>query len=55
MSCLRQDFEDWTDSEPEELASDRPSEEEMAEFEEAEKKHAQKVRESFWRISSPAV
>lgn len=43
MACLRQDYEDWADQEPEELA-DRPSEEEVATFEEGEKAHRDKVR-----------
>ena len=39
MACLRQAFEDWLDMEPEEPESDRPTEEELAEFENAEKAH----------------
>ena len=43
MACLRQDFEDWAESEPE-LEKDHPTEEEMAAFEEAEKQYHGKVR-----------
>ena len=39
MACLRTSFDDWLNSEPEDLESDRPTDEEMAEFEEAEKAH----------------
>lgn len=38
MACLRQNFEAWAESEPLEL-DDRPTEEEMAEFEKATKDH----------------
>lgn len=38
MASLRQSYELWVDDTPE-LESDRPSEEEMAEFEEAEGAH----------------
>lgn len=44
MASLRQSYEDWEDSEPEEPYSDRPSDEEMAAFEEAEKRHRDEVR-----------
>lgn len=43
MACLRQDFEVWAESEPEEL-SDRPTEAEMQVFETQEKLHRSKVR-----------
>jgi hypothetical protein len=43
MACLRQSYEDWLECEPEELESDRPSEEEMQAFDEAEKRHVKKV------------
>ena len=42
MACLRQAFDDWLDMEPEELESDRPTEEELAEFENAEKAHKER-------------
>lgn len=42
MACLRQDFDSWLDAEPEELESDRPTEEELAAFEDAEKAHKAK-------------
>lgn len=41
MACLRMSFNKWVDSEPE--LSDTPSETEMQEFEEAEKRHAELV------------
>ena len=40
MACIRLSFEKWVNSEPEELDNDHPSEEQMIEFEEAEKRHA---------------
>jgi len=43
MACLRQEFEDWAESEPE-LEKDHPTEEEVAAFEEAEKEYHAKVR-----------
>jgi hypothetical protein len=46
MACLRQDYEDWADHEPDELDS-RPSEEEVAAFEEAEKSHTDKVSQEI--------
>ena len=39
MASLRQSYENWVDDEPE-VESERPTEEEMAEFEEAEKAHS---------------
>lgn len=44
MACLRQQFGEWIDSEPEELTSDRPTEEELTAFENAEKEYESKVR-----------
>lgn len=44
MASLRQSYEDWEDNEPEEPDNDRPSDEEMATFEEAEKRHREEVR-----------
>lgn len=43
MVCLRLSFDDWLNHEPEEPESDNPTEEEMVEFEQAEKEH----RENF--------
>jgi len=43
MTCLRIAFENWVNNEPGELESDRPTEEELLEFEEAEKQHAELV------------
>jgi hypothetical protein len=43
MAFMRTHFEVWADSYPEE-PGDRPTEEEMAEFEDAEEKHRSKVR-----------
>jgi cohesin complex subunit SA-1/2 len=45
MACLRQDYEEWADEEPEELGS-RPTEDEIAEHEVAEKAHKDKVSHS---------
>jgi cohesin complex subunit SA-1/2 len=39
MACLNQTFNDWINVEPE-LENDRPTDDELAAFEEAEKKHA---------------
>ncbi len=52
MACLRQSYEDWLECEPEELESDRPSEKEMQAFEEAEKRHREKVSDEklLWRF-----
>jgi hypothetical protein len=44
MVCLRQDFADWKASQPDELETDRPSEEELAEYAKAEKSSKAKVR-----------
>ncbi len=40
MAALRMAFQVWLDGEPEELDSDHPTEEQMYEFEAAEKAHA---------------
>ena len=50
MASLRQSYENWVDEEPE-VESDRPTEEEMAEFEEAEKKHRQQFASLEQRAS----
>ncbi len=42
MACLRQDYEEWADQEPEELGS-RPTEDEIAAHEVSEKSHKDKV------------
>jgi cohesin complex subunit SA-1/2 len=42
MACLRQDYEEWADEEPEELGS-RPTEDEIEAHEVAEKAHKDKV------------
>jgi len=39
MACLRTSFEEWLNTEPEEPESDRPTDEEMAAFDDAERKH----------------
>jgi hypothetical protein len=43
MASLRQAFDTWMDSEPEELETDRPTDAEMTAFEEAEKNHTKQV------------
>jgi cohesin complex subunit SA-1/2 len=43
MACLLQELDSWIESEPPELESDHPSEEEISAFEEAEKEHIEKV------------
>ena len=51
MACLRQDFEAWAESEPDE-PSDRPSDAEMQEYEEQEKLHRLQVSWSLpYRVS----
>lgn len=45
MACLRQDFQDWMESMPEEL-SDRPTDAEMQECEKQEKVNQTKVCKS---------
>ena len=40
MATIRMAFKAWLDGEPEELESDHPTEEEMKEYERAEKVHA---------------
>jgi hypothetical protein len=45
MACLRQDYEEWAGEEPEELGN-RPTEDEMAAHEVAEKAHKDKVSHS---------
>jgi hypothetical protein len=44
MACLIQCFNDWIMNEPEELETDRPTDEEMKAFDEAEHKHLERVR-----------
>jgi hypothetical protein len=39
MACLRLSFEKWVNNEPEELETDRPSEDQLNQYEEAERKH----------------
>ena len=39
MASLRQSYEDWINNDPEELANDHPTDEEMAAFSEAEQSH----------------
>jgi len=53
MAALRMAFQSWLDGEPEEPDTDQPSEDQMAEFEEAEKAHASLVSHThipnlFW-------
>lgn len=43
MASLRTAFEDWLNSEPAEVESQRPTDEEMAEFADAEKKYQERV------------
>lgn len=43
MAALRMAFKTWLDGEPEELATDRPSEEELQQYEEAAQKHEELV------------
>jgi hypothetical protein len=43
MACLRMSFQNWVDSEPEELETDRPTEEQLHAYEEAEKRQAELV------------
>ena len=50
MAALRMAFQVWLDGEPEELDSDQQSEEQMLQFEEAEKAHAALVRSRSSRI-----
>jgi hypothetical protein len=50
MASLRQSYENWVDDEPE-LETDRPTEEEMADFEEAEQKHKEQFAELENRAS----
>jgi len=51
MACLRQQFEAWAESEPEELG-DRPSDKELAFFEEATEAHQRSVR-IFCLVNAP--
>ena len=46
MAYLRQDFNDWRALLPEDLNTDRPTDEELAEFEKAEQAHKSKVSTS---------
>ena len=43
MASLRQSYENWMESEPAEIESDRPTDEEMNAFEVAEKEHESQV------------
>lgn len=55
MACLRQDFDDWAASEPEELESDHPTEKEMVAYDEKEKEHAAKfdmIEQQAQRLSA---
>lgn len=51
MATLRQGYTDWIDNEPAEPESDRPSEQEMEEFEVAEEEHAA----SFKAVENQAI
>jgi hypothetical protein len=42
MACLVSSFDDWLNNEPDELESDRPTDEEMATFDAAEKEHKER-------------
>lgn len=56
MASLRQSYEDWMDNEPDDLDEDRvPSDEEMAAFEAAERKHDEMVSSSFQIFFSHSV
>ena len=44
MACLRTSFEDWLNNEPDEPESDRPTDQEMAAFDEAEHKYQEKFQ-----------
>jgi cohesin complex subunit SA-1/2 len=44
MACLRTSFEDWLNSEPEEPESDRPTDDEMANYDEAQIKYQEKFQ-----------
>jgi cohesin complex subunit SA-1/2 len=44
MACLRQAYDEWINNEPEDLESDHPTEEEMAQYDEAEKTHNDQFR-----------
>ena len=44
MASLRQSYDDWLDMKPEDIDSDRPTDEEMKHFEEAEKHHHQQFQ-----------
>ena len=44
MASLRLSYEEWVQNEPEEPESDHPTDEEMAMFAEAERKHDEEVR-----------
>lgn len=43
MASLRTAFDDWLNNEPAEVASQRPTDEEMAAFAEAEKSYQERV------------
>ncbi len=43
MASLRQSYETWMESEPAEIESDRPTDEEMNAFELAEQQHESQV------------
>ena len=44
MASLRLSYEDWVHNEPEELESERPTDDEMTAFAEAERAHNAMVR-----------
>lgn len=44
MACLRTSFEDWLNNEPDEPSSDRPTDKEMAAFDDAERKYLEKFQ-----------
>lgn len=48
MAALLMSFKAWLDGEPEELNADRPSEEEMQQYEVAEKAHQALVSQGSW-------
>lgn len=43
MACLRQSYEEYVENEPEEMESDRPTDEEMAIYDQEERRHEKMV------------
>jgi hypothetical protein len=52
MACLCISFDEWLDSEPDALEDDRPTEEQVQEYEEAVNRHTDLVSGAHYYVST---